>query len=107
MIALKRILVPTDFSETSSVATKHARALAQAFHADLHLLHVLENPYVSYDPLSYQEPPNFFEELEARTREQLMQLLADWGPLEFHVEVMASRGSAFVEIIRYAKEQSI
>lgn len=107
MIALKQILVPTDFSETSDVAAKYARALALAFNADLHLMHVLENPYVSYDPLSFAPPDNFFEELEAQTRGRLVRLLTDWEPLHPHVDVVTSRGSAFLEILRYAKEHSI
>ena len=107
MITLKQILVPTDFSETSEVAAKYARALAQAFGADLHLMHVLENPYASYDPLSFTPPINFFEELEAQTRDRLMRLLADWEPLHPHVDVVTTRGSTFIEIIHYAKEHNI
>lgn len=107
MIALKHILVPTDFSETSSVAAKHAHALALAFNADLHLMHVVENPYVSYDPMSFATPDDFFEQLEAQTRDRLVQLLAEWEPLHPHVDIVTTRGSAFLEIIRYAKEHSI
>jgi nucleotide-binding universal stress UspA family protein len=107
MIALKQILVPTDFSETSGVAAKYARALAMAFNADLHLMHVVENPYVSYDPMSFAAPDNFFEELETQTRNRLMRLLAEWEPLHPHVDVVTTRGSAFLEIIRYAQEHSI
>ena len=107
MITLKRILVPTDFSETSEVAAKYARALAAVFNCDLHLIHVLENPYLAYDPLSFMPPPNFFEELEAQTRDRLKRLLADWEPLQPHVEIVATRGSAFVEIIQYAKAHNI
>ena len=42
MIELKRILLPTDFSKSSEVATKYALELADRFHSELHLLHVLE-----------------------------------------------------------------
>ena len=35
-IALTRILVPTDFSETSAAAVKYAVALADAFGAQIH-----------------------------------------------------------------------
>lgn len=107
MITLKQILVPTDFSDTAGVAAKYARALATAFGADLHLLHVLENPYLAYDPMSFTPPDNFFEELEAETRTRLLRLLEDWEPLHPHVDVVTTRGSAFVEIIRYAKEHKI
>lgn len=107
MITLKQILVPTDFSETSGVAVKYARALAQAFNADLHLMHVLENPYLAYDPMSFTPPINFLEELEAKTRERLLQLVTDWDPTHPHVDVVTTRGSAFLEIINYSKEHNI
>jgi len=41
MIALKRVLVPTDFSEASAAAVKYGVALARAFNAKLDLLHVV------------------------------------------------------------------
>ena len=40
MIALQRILVPHDFSETSEAAVRYAVALARNFGARIHLLHV-------------------------------------------------------------------
>lgn len=108
MLTLNQILVPTDFSENSETAGQYARALAQTFQADLHLMHVLEDPYAaSFDEVSFVPPPDFYEDIERLTRERLTRLLADWEPLRPHVEIVASRGSAFVEIIRYAKDHCI
>ena len=45
MIALKSILVPTDFSETSMVAVRYGAALARAFGARLSLLHVVHESF--------------------------------------------------------------
>ena len=42
MIALKQILVATDFSEPASVAVNYGRDLARAYDATLHVIHVLE-----------------------------------------------------------------
>lgn len=49
-----RILVPTDFSAPSEAALEYARILAAKFGASLHLLHVLEDPYVhgAFGPVS-------------------------------------------------------
>jgi nucleotide-binding universal stress UspA family protein len=44
MIGLKRVLVPTDFSETSDAALKYGVELAGAFGAVLHVLHVVNKP---------------------------------------------------------------
>lgn len=40
MVRLKRILIATDFSETSDAALAYARQLAHAFGSTLHVLHV-------------------------------------------------------------------
>ena len=45
MIALKQVLVPTDFSETSDLALRYGKALAGAFGATLHVVHIIEEPY--------------------------------------------------------------
>ena len=50
MILLKRILVATDFSGASDVALTYGRTLARTFGASLHLLHVMENPFLRPTP---------------------------------------------------------
>ena len=50
MILLKRVLVATDFSEASDAALTYGRTLAQTFGASLHLLHVMENPFLRPTP---------------------------------------------------------
>ncbi len=45
MIKLTNVLVPTDFSEASDAALKYGKALAGAFGARLHIIHVIEEPY--------------------------------------------------------------
>jgi nucleotide-binding universal stress UspA family protein len=45
MIALKHVLVPTDFSDTSDSALRYGKALAAAFGATLHVVHIIEEPY--------------------------------------------------------------
>ena len=43
MIALKQILVATDFSEPSEVALKYGQDLARSYGATLHVMHVIED----------------------------------------------------------------
>src|SRR4051812_34217519 len=43
MIAIKHVLVSTDFSDCSDVALAYGRELARTFGATLHLLHVTED----------------------------------------------------------------
>lgn len=44
MMNLKRILVPTDFSECSDAALRYGVELARKFGASLYLLHVIQDP---------------------------------------------------------------
>ena len=46
MIALKNILVATDFGEAAETALAYGRALARTFGATLHVLHVTNNIYM-------------------------------------------------------------
>lgn len=43
MIALKKVLVGTDFGPAAESALRYARALARGFGAELHVLHVVDN----------------------------------------------------------------
>jgi len=43
MIILRRVLVATDFGDAAAVALAYGRALAQTYHAELHVLHVVED----------------------------------------------------------------
>jgi len=50
MIAIRRILLPTDFSRAALDAEERARALARLFEAELHLLHVTRTTDLSSLP---------------------------------------------------------
>jgi len=63
MIALKNILVATDFSESSTTALEYGRALARTFNATLHVVHVVDNVVVQ-GMLADAAPANYGELLE-------------------------------------------
>ena len=73
MILLRQILVATDFSEASRAAVDRADALASAFDAQLHLLHVvdrpLHEPWVGYAPAG--ELVDLIERLQREARVRL------------------------------------
>ena len=108
MIALKHILVPTDFSEASYSAMKYGRALAESFGSSLHVLHVIEDP-VLYAPTSEGYVPyvDLQEEMEKSAREWLNKVLTDADRERFHARLVTKRGSPFVEIVRYAKGENV
>jgi nucleotide-binding universal stress UspA family protein len=52
---IQKILIPTDFSVRSDHAIDYGAALAATLKASIHLLHVIEEPFVGWD-LSSLEP---------------------------------------------------
>lgn len=45
MLRLERILVPVDFSLSSTAAARHAIALAERFQSEIHILHVVDSGF--------------------------------------------------------------
>ena len=53
---LDHVLVATDFSASASAAIDHAATLARSAGARLHLVHVLEEPFVTSAPYEWHLP---------------------------------------------------
>jgi len=110
MIQLNRILFPTDFSELSVHALSYARAFAEAYDAELHVLHVVDEAYAYWlvmgpNSLPAGPPP---EELAAAAEKQMDKFVSEkisgaGMPIVKHVRM----GRPFLEIIHYAREQDI
>jgi len=87
MLSVSRIVVPTDFSESSEHALQTALDLAQRFEAELHLLHVVS------PQLYYADMP----ELTLIPLEELSQELIKSGDERLHAaagELKAIRSAA-------------
>ena len=120
MIALKRVLVPTDFSEASEAAVKYGVALARAFNAKLDLLHVVvrheldvsvERQRVVGSLLAEMKagaaPIGLDESMRRVARELLGNILSRKDEEELRVECVlraSGVGGPYVEIVRYAKD---
>jgi len=108
MIALKNILVVTDFSAASDAALAEARRLATAFGSTLHLLHVVAEP-LSDAWTGYAPAPQFLEimdNLEDEARQRLGAMIPATA-IEGGVVAITVRGDASYEILRYAAEQHV
>jgi nucleotide-binding universal stress UspA family protein len=105
-LIFRKILVPTDFSETADTALYYGKELALQFGAELHLLHVCEDPMLlsGWPLLEPRSGPDVGEEAAA-LRERLTNLIGTERRQELraevHVIVAAPTGLA---ISRYAKE---
>lgn len=109
MISLKKILVPTDFSEYSACAKNYACAFTDRFGAELHLLHVVQDlaAIVPEPGLAFPPPAAYMEDLQAAAEKSLAEWLDPQWAAGKQVVREIRQGAAFVEIIRYAKEQDV
>jgi len=104
-LAFRKILVPTDFSETAETALYYAEQLARQFDGELHVLHVCEDPMqlAGWPVLGSGHAPEVGAEAAA-LRAQLKALLKSGNATvkaEVHVIVGQPTGLA---ISRYAAE---
>jgi len=105
MTDLNKILVPTDFSDASAAALKYARELAVTMHAELTVLHVVDNPYPLGAYTEYYSPPReFFEKREQQARTLLDGLLTPEQKEQHHAEMVLRRGDPVQEILHYLHE---
>jgi nucleotide-binding universal stress UspA family protein len=110
MARIRRILVPTDFSTTSDAALDYARDVAERFGATLHLLHVLQDPFVNGPLVSeayVSETPGvrttILEDAKARLAHRLTA--RDRDVFAAHEEVVFGRGAD--TIVEYAADRAI
>jgi nucleotide-binding universal stress UspA family protein len=109
MIALKRVLVATDFSEAADAALSYGRALARTFGATLHVLHVTDDMYVRLGGDAYAAVlPDLQKDVEQQARQRLVELLVDNDPNPLPTEPVVVTASATAQaIVDYAARADI
>jgi nucleotide-binding universal stress UspA family protein len=109
MIRLERILVPTDFSEASGCALRYGRALAEAFSASLHVLHVVENlvAHAWTAEVYVTALPGLLEEVQRDATDRLQRLFSPAEREALRAALAVVVGSPFLEILRYARAHDI
>jgi universal stress protein A len=109
VLAIKRILVPIDFSEPSHDALDYAKGVADAFGSSLHVLHVLEDlaAHAWTTEVYVAALPGVHEEMERQATERLGELLSDDEKRKYDAKLVLRTGSAFVEVVRHAREEGI
>lgn len=109
MIALKNILVPTDFGEAAASALDYGRDLARQYSAALHLLFVADDINVRYvldsTPMFLPDVQKEIED-EAKTRVEALLTDEDRKQLKARAAVYTSVSPAAV-IVDYARAQAI
>jgi nucleotide-binding universal stress UspA family protein len=110
MIAMKNVLVATDFGEAADSALAYGRELAGRFGATLHVLHVAENVYITaFGAETYASfAPDLQRDIEAAAHRRLDDAVGVNGPGDPKTvaAVMTSASPAFA-IIDYANDHDI
>ncbi len=108
MVSIRKILVPTDFSEHADHAWPYALHFAQEFGAEVHLLHVLAPPPRVTEAYAVNfDPEGFTAAMRAEADVSLDRLVqaAQDRHLTIRREVLV--GVDFHEIIDYARVHQI
>jgi len=101
MITLANILVATDFGDAAEAALSYARALARAFGATLHVLHVRENTFLRPTPADPQA-------LEEAALAQLHERLTDDDRRQLRAQAIVETSDApAAAIVAYARRAGI
>jgi nucleotide-binding universal stress UspA family protein len=109
MIALKKILVATDFGKPAEAALRYGRDFARTFGAQLHVLHIADYLAGRYPIDTY---PGGFVELQADIEKDALQhlhsLVTDEDVSQLRAQaVVRSSNTPASAITAYAKEQVV
>ena len=107
MIQIKRVLLPTDFSEFAQPAADYAREFVERFQAQLHLLHVLETQVTTTQFVMGLTIPERIEESAAEATDHLKKIYDDQWSREHSLVYGTAHGPPFVQIVQYARDNQI
>ena len=108
MVALRNILVATDFSEPSCVALAYGRDLARNYNARLHVMHVVEDVMLRYSTEVGLALPALQEDLVATARRDLEARLTEEDRRQLSaVAVIDTGANIAASICAYAKNNAI
>jgi len=108
VIKLKKVLVPTDFSESAKHAFIYGVSFAREYQAELVLLHVVENLTVGYASDLFPVPmAEVFQEISGYAKTELAKLADEARQKGIAVSELVAQGKPSAEIIRYAAENDV
>lgn len=106
MLAIKKILCPTDFSDPSDEALKYSIDFATQSGAELCLAYVVPVvPPLPSDPNFSFEVPEYERALHADAEKKLGELASKRVPTEVKVRTIIGHGDAGSEIVRIAEDE--
>jgi len=110
MIALKNVLVATDFGDPSLVALSYGRDLARSFGATLHVINVVDDVGTRAAAMAgYRiDFERIQAEMEGAARQQVDGLLSDEDRKQLHatIAIVSAAGTARA-IVDYARDHGV
>lgn len=100
---VKEILVPIDFSDVSSAALAFAKVVAEKFEAELHLLHVDDDPLLIAPTTS----DAYREEQMEKSLQRLNAMFTDEEREHYHLVPAVRCGIATDVILEYVNSTSV
>jgi nucleotide-binding universal stress UspA family protein len=99
----KKILVPTDFSDSAIAAANVGLKLAQEFRVPLVLMHVYGIPGQKYPGVDLNVTEDFVHSLQAAARTALNDEASRLAHKGVNISVVLSEGAAWEQILKTAK----
>jgi nucleotide-binding universal stress UspA family protein len=105
---MKKILVPTDFSESAQHALTYAMSFAREYDAELIVLHVVETLAAGYANDIFPVPmAEVFTEISGYAKLEIDKLAAQAQERGLRVRQVVAQGKPTTEIIRVAKAEMV
>lgn len=106
---VQRILFPTDFSDLSKVAEKAACDLSDQFGAELHVLHVLHDLFLTMPQTAAALliPPKALDDVISYAESEIQNIPSTVWTTGKRVTRAVRIGSTWDTIVQYAKENGI
>ena len=107
----RQVLCPTDFSETASHALKYAIEMANLYHVNIRLLHVISEYHgLHHYGILVEEPLEFEHKQETLLRQKVTQLAGEimaYLDEGLSVTPVIRRGDVVAQVIEDSVEQEI
>ena len=108
MIKLKKVLVPTDFSDSARQALRYGMSFAKEYGAELTVLHVVENLTVGYASDLFPVPmAEVFQEISGYAKTELAKLAEEARGRGIAVQEQVVQGKPSAEIVRFAAANEV
>lgn len=107
MKTIRKILVPTDFSEHSFTALEYVLSLTAMYDAKIYLIHVVDAMPVYAFPQVDLHSETVFRDMVAKAHEELNHLVSRKVGNTRKVVTTVLRGEVYKEIVNFAQEEGI